>query len=263
MSPCRTCAGCRSMAGPTAGGHAAAPGLRMVAGHRPIWRVCRQLPCRPGRQADEGVANNHQNDQGLALVLVLLLTSVGGVLAGLLVLLSAGESVIAARNRSSQQARAAADAGLERTLAELRSLGDWNLVLGGVTESSLADLGGRPRGPTGSLLDLEAATAAVQRESDLRALPGADRPRWRLFAYGPLTRVVPAAGLDTGLYLVSWVADDEGDGDGAPGADSNGIVQIWSEAYGPGGTRRAVRAGVARVDPAPGPLRRVWWRRGP
>jgi len=80
---------------------------------------------------DEGVANNHQNDQGLALVLVLLLTSVGGVLAGLLVLLSAGESVIAARDRSSQQARAAADAGLERTLAELRSLGDWNLVLGG------------------------------------------------------------------------------------------------------------------------------------
>jgi hypothetical protein len=177
------------------------------------------------------------------------------------VLLSAGESLIAARERSSQQARAAADAALERALAELRRLGDWNLVLAGDTSSAFRDLSGRPRGPAGELLDLGELTASVQRRSDLRALPGSDRPRWRLFAYGPFTRAAPASAPDTGLFVVAWVADDEGDGDGVPGRDSNGVVQVWAEAHGPGGTRRAVRAAVARVEPAPGPLRRVWWRR--
>ena len=196
----------------------------------------------------------------MALVLVLLLVSLGGTLAGLLVLLSAGESVIAARLQSSQQALAAADAALERTLAELRLLGDWDLVLAGSVTSGLRDPAGRPRGPTGALLDLAELTGAVQRRSDLRALPGVDRPQWRLFAYGPLTSAVPSA-PDAGLYVATWVADDEGDGDGAPAADSNGIVQVWAEAHGPGGTRRAVRAAVARLQPAPGPLRRVWWRR--
>jgi hypothetical protein len=197
----------------------------------------------------------------VALVLVLLLLSFGGALAGLLVLLSAGESLIAGRDRSGQQARAAADAALERAIAELRGLGDWNAVLAGTARSSLDDLEGRPRGATGQLLDLAQLTAAVQRRSDLRALAGADRPRWRLFACGPFTRAVPAMAPDAGLYVVSWVADDEGDGDADPGVDANGIVEVWSEAHGPGGTRRAVRAAVARLEPAPAPLRRVWWRR--
>jgi hypothetical protein len=191
----------------------------------------------------------------------LLLLSFGGALVGLVVLLSAGESMIAVRDRASYQARAAADAALERTLAELRGVGDWSLALAGAVSSGFADLDGRPRGPTGEELDLAALTAAVQRRSDLRALPGPDRPRWRLFGYGPFARAVPSAAPDAGLYVVTWLADDEGDGDGDPGTDANGVVQVWAEAHGPGGTSRGVRAAVARLEPAPAPLRRVWWRR--
>lgn len=228
---------------------------------RPFWRVRRQVAWRPPDCEARAGAVSCRDAHGVALVLVLLLVSFGGALAGLLVLLSSGESLIAARDRSSQQARAAADAALERTLAELRVLGDWNAVLAGTAVSTLGDLDGRPRGATGRLLDLGDLTAAVQRRSDLRALAGADRPRWRLFAYGSFARAVPTVAPDTGLYVVSWVADDEGDGDGVPGVDANGIVLVWAEAHGPGGTRRAVQAAVARLEPAPAPVRRVWWRR--
>jgi len=228
---------------------------------RPFWRVRRHVRSASALREATGAVVFGGNADGVALVLVLLLLSFGGALAGLLVLLSAGESLIAARDRSSQQARAAADAALERTLAELRVLGDWNAVLAGSARSALGDLAGRPSGTTGQPLDLGDLTAAVQRRSDLRALAGADRPRWRLFAYGPLVRAVPAVAPDIGLYVASWVADDEGDGDGDPGADANGIVLVWAEAHGPGGTRRAVQAAVARLEPVPAPLRRVWWRR--
>ena len=198
--------------------------------------------------------------RGFSLVLVLLLISLGGALAAVLVLLSAGESVMAARDRASRQARAAADAVLERAVAELRLRGDWNPVLAGLDVSALRDLRGRPVGQDGRPLDLGALTVAVQRRSDLQALAGPDRPAWRLFAYGPMTSAAPAEAPDVGLYVVAWVADDEGDGDGNPGFDANGIVQVWAEAHGPGSTRRGVRAAIARLAPAPDPLRLVWWR---
>lgn len=231
-----------------------------AADGRPNWQVVRQsgqfqqvrAPRRPGVLG--------QSERGTSLVLVLLLIAFAGALAGVLVWLSTGESLIAAHGRVASQARAAADAALHRAAIDLQQAPDWNLVLSGTVKSSLADLSGRPAAASGGLLDLGAAGTQVQARSDALAPWGPDRPRWKLFAYGPLQAFVQLPPPHSGLYLLAWVADDGGDGDGDPTHDANGILQVWAEARGPLGTRRAVTAGFARIDPAPAPLRCVWWR---
>jgi hypothetical protein len=189
----------------------------------------------------------------------LLLVAFAGALTGVLVLLSTGESLIAAHGRAATQAREAANAALHLAVANLQAA-DWNLVLSGAVKSSFTDLRGRPASRSGAPLDLAAAGTAVQARSDALAAWGADRPTWRLFAYGPLQALVQLPAPHGELYLAAWVADDGGDGDGDPTRDANGIVQVWAEARGPGGTRHAVTAALARIDPAPAPLRRLWWR---
>jgi hypothetical protein len=82
-----------------------------------------------------------------------------------------------------------------------------------------------------------------------------------LYAAGPaaawLGSVAP--GLAEPILAV-WVADDGGDGDAAPLADSNGRVLVHAEAVGPAGGRAAVTVLVERAGPSPLPVRRIaWW----
>jgi hypothetical protein len=198
----------------------------------------------------------------VALVLVLLFVAFAGALAGVLVLVSAGESLVASHAARAVQAQAAATAIVELVALDLQGIANWDLVLSGAVTSNLSNPAGCPAGPTGLPLNLAAATAAVQARSDAAAAWGADRPAWRLFASGPLAGLAQLPAPHTGLCLAAWVADDGGDGDGDPARDTNGIVQVWGEARGPDGTKRAVTAAFARVDPAPAPVRRVWWRVG-
>ena len=69
----------------------------------------------------------------------------------------------------------------------------------------------------------------------------------------------PAAGrrLNLPLYLVVWVADDESDADGDPGADANRRILVWATAFGSAGARRSVELRIAKTDA--GDLQLLGW----
>jgi hypothetical protein len=91
-----------------------------------------------------------------------------------------------------------------------------------------------------SPIDLRALTVRLQAESDAAAPPGSPAPVWRLFEYGPLTSLVPEAGLRNPCYLVVWVADE------------SGIVVARSVAYGPDEARSIFEITLARpAEPDP------------
>jgi hypothetical protein len=218
------------------------------------FRVDRSRSCR------DACGLHTRGEAGLALIAVILVMTFIGVLAGGLVLLASGEALMAGNHRDAVAAEAAAGAALEVAVTELRRVADWNLVLGGAVAAGFVDgattplVGGRP-------VDLVRETASVQARSG--GAWGADAPVWVLFAHGPVTALgagVPPS--DSGLYLVTWVADDGGDGDGDPRVDRNGVVQIRAEARGSGGLRRVVLGVVGRVEPAPAALQRLGWRYG-
>ena len=177
---------------------------------------------------------------------------------GMSVLLAAdAERRIAANAAYGAAALAAADAGVERVVLDLRVAAPWNEILNGSTLSGFCDHTIRPVLPSGGVFDLDGATAELQSESQAQGSFGANNPRWRLFAWGPFSAMTPAA-VDTREYIAVWVADDPSEIDGNPAADSNGVVTIHAEARGPGGARRVVEATIARG--AAGVVNVVSWR---
>ena len=84
---------------------------------------------------------------------------------------------------------------------------------------------------------------------------GGNNPRWRLFAYGPMQQFTQLA-RPAACYLAVWIADDGREQDGDPLEDEadalqpgHGIVRLHAEAFGAGGSRRAVEAELSRVCP--------------
>lgn len=188
-----------------------------------------------------------------------LLTTIGGVLAFMIVC----ETMISANYRSASETLYAADAGIERAMADLR-VGDWNLVLSGAATSGFNDGASTPRGPDGATIALGPRTTALQAESDARfGAANPNRPRWRLFAHAELTRVVSPD--RTALpYVAVWVADDPADADGNPARDANGVLILHAEAFGAAGARRIVESTVGRLGrgtPEPRPaIQPISWR---
>ena len=89
----------------------------------------------------------------------------------------------------------------------------------------------------------EGALTAVTEERPW----GLNNPRWQLYAYGPLSRLLPAGAIDSPMYVVVWIADDPAENDDDPLADGvdvvnpgKGIAMMRAHAYGPGGVRRVV-----------------------
>jgi hypothetical protein len=196
----------------------------------------------------------HQEDResGAALIATLLLA---GLLAGtvaVLVVVTTTETLISGGYRHAVQATHAADAALERALHDLADVPEWDAVIAPPSwnqVSSFFGAGLTARAPDGRLLDLTRLTSERQRTSDTTAGPsifGADSPRWRLFAHGPAGALVPGVEIPVQAYLVVWLADDGGDGDGDASRDTNGRILVHAEAFGGGGARRAVQAAVAR-----------------
>jgi hypothetical protein len=67
---------------------------------------------------------------------------------------------------------------------------------------------------------------------------GLDARGWRLFAFGPLSRLQAQDSQRSTAYLVVWIADD-------PAGDP-AVLAVRAEAFGPGGTRRAVEAVISQ-----------------
>jgi len=216
-------------------------------------------------------------ERGVALVIALLSTLLMTALGMALMLTTMTETMITGNYRDGVEAMYAADAAIERTMQDLLTVPDWNTAIAsadGVTSnvtSSFVTGNLSPLTYDGRPLDLTKATAAVNcphvvpvptgcsdtamdTSTDVRPW-GANNPRWRLYAYGPVSDFVPTGTINSPFYVAVWVADDPSENDGNPSVDGNtadnpgrGVIQLRAEAYGPNGARRIIETTLARTD---------------
>ena len=224
-------------------------------------------------------------EKGIALIVALLATLVLSALGLSLLVMASTETLIAGHYRDGVEAFHAADAGLERAIPELALAPDWSVVLdspGGVRSAAPSTFGDATVSAVlgdGHTLDLVKLTnllncpqvyppiatlcTAAQMDDAAGSRPwGSNNPRWRLYANGRLSALT--AGIDSPYYVIVWVADDPAENDGDPARDGMdaanpgaGILQVRSEAFGPGGARRAVEATLGRAGTG---LRIISWR---
>jgi hypothetical protein len=204
------------------------------------------------------------SQQGSALLIALMAMVLLTALGALVVMVSTTETRIAGNYRDSQEALYATDAALERVVQDLLLIPRWNDILSGTVQSSFADgdmtaIKSLPGGRSMTLCcDADpanpvTATGQLQADTDTLNLWGANNPRWKLFAWGPLNDLLPSGQIDSPMYIAVWVADDPADGtggvvDGDPAVDMNGTLTLHAEAIGPGGTRKVVEMTVARTS---------------
>jgi hypothetical protein len=194
--------------------------------------------------------------KGIALVCALMITALLGILGAALAALVATETRISAYHRDALEALYAADAGIDRAIGDLRTLSNWRPVPGeaaGPPTSDFRDGARTPRLADGTMVDLHRLTLQRQADSNAAYPAGPDRPIWRLFAHAPVARLLPGDRIRSPAYVVVWIADDVGDGDGDPLRDANGVLLVRAEAFGLRGLRRRIGALVARDEgDAPG-----------
>jgi len=204
------------------------------------------------------IAPLYHDERGVALIIALLAMLLLSALGMALALTTSTETRISSTFGGSAEAFYAADAVFERVVQDLSLLPDWNLALGGAVTSAFVD---GPPGPRtladGSMLDLTQATAKVNCGNATCGPWGPNNPRWQLFAHGALRDLSPSRAINSGVYVVAWVADDPLENDGQPLVDGDttaganpgeGLLQLLAHAYGAGGARRVVEATLRRAD---------------
>ena len=220
---------------------------------------------------------NRYRERGIALIIVLLAMALMSALGVALVLATVAETHISASFRRSHEAVYAAEAGATRAIDDMRAVADWSALPSGTVLSSFVDgaAGGTRRLDDGTVLDLTQAMnlANCQKSAscsvgDMNAVTddrpwGANNPRWRLFAYGPLRAMLPSGAIRSPYYVIVMIGDDPGEIDDDPTIDGSppnpgaGVIALRAEAFGPGGAHRVVELTVARVGPA---VRMLSWR---
>jgi PilX N-terminal len=202
-------------------------------------------------------AGGLRDQEGLALLCTLMVTSLLGMLGAALVFLATTESLISGNHRTAQQAFYGAEAGIERAMAGLATMADWSSIPGPGGAPSIPDfIDGAAAAPLGdgTSADLAQLTAARQADSDAFYAPTPNRPVWQLLAHAPLDWLTGPGAAP--VYVIVWIADDVDEADGDPLRDSNGVLMLRAEALGLRGARRRVEVTVAhdtRVDPASPP----------
>jgi hypothetical protein len=203
--------------------------------------------------------------RGIALVLAIMVTSFLTAIGLGLALIVTMDRLATGNLRGSVALLYAADAALELAARDLLLLEDWNAALSGQSRSAFTD--GEPLGtravPGGWTVDLDAAThqlncgraaacTDLQMNANSRERPwGPNNARWRLYAYGPMGKIVQFA-RPAECYLAVWVADDSGEADEDPESDAaedqpgHGVLRLRAEAYGAAGARRAIEAELVR-----------------
>jgi hypothetical protein len=203
-----------------------------------------------------------RDERGVALVTALLATMLLTALGMAVVLVSNTESLITGNHRAAAAALYAADAGIERAVQDLLLIPRWNDVLQGgaagtaaVSAETSSFAGTSPTSPmtlpNGMTLTLCCDAASLggqlQAESNSANFWGANNPSWRLYAWGPLSSLLPGGSIDSDMYVSVWVADDPSENDGNPLFDANGVLTMRAEAFGQGGVRKVVEVTVART----------------
>lgn len=193
-----------------------------------------------------------RSEEGAALIIALMSMMLLTALGAAVIMVSNTESRIADNYRNSQEALYAADAAAERVVQDLLMIPRWNDILNGTAKSAFVDgtIGGQKTLPAGGRVTLccgaNTATGQLQAETDIANLWGPDNPSWQLFAWGPISDLLPGV-VRSPMYVAVWIADDPAEDDGNPAADVNGTLTVHAEAYGPSGTRKVVEVTVART----------------
>ncbi len=222
-------------------------------------------------------AGRGRGDEGVAVVIAimaLLLMTALGVAINLTV---TAETMIAGNFLASAEAFYAADAVGERAIGDLRTVSDWTMVLSGGVRSAFVD--GAPEGTRrladGTTIDLTSVVNTANcnkvtacRDADMDAVTaarpwGANNPRWQLYAYGDLNRMVPSGATTSSYYVLAMVADDGSENDGNPLRDGTdginpgaGVLALRAEAFGARGAHKAIEMTLAH----PPAVRMLSWR---
>jgi type IV pilus assembly PilX-like protein len=221
-----------------------------------------------------------RQEDGVALIVALMAMMLMMALGLTLIMTTTTETRISANYSQGTEALYAADAAVERVMDDILTVPDWNDILRGTARSAFVD--GTPSGvrtlPDGSMLDLDKATSMLDcgktscSAADMDAWTderpwGSNNPRWQLYAYGPISSMLPTDTINSNDYVVVWIADDPSETDndpttdGAPGVNCDqsndptctsnpglGVLAMHAEAYGPGGAKRVIEVTVARTD---------------
>jgi hypothetical protein len=165
-----------------------------------------------------------------------------------MVMVSNTETMIANNYRIAQEALYSADAGIEWAVQDLLMVPRWNDILAGSTQSSFIDTTTTPTLPAGGSISLTAMTTSLQSATDTQNAWGANNPVWRLYSYGRVDKMLPTNTVWSTMYIAVWIADDPAETDGNPLADTNGVLTLHAEAFGPGGSRKVIEVTVARTS---------------
>lgn len=204
------------------------------------------------------------SNQGIALIIALLVLSVLSALGLGLSLVVSIDPLAAANQRESASALYVARAGMELAARELATAASWDGWLSGASTSTQVDgpASGSRTLPTGESIDIEGLTnqlicgrAAACTDAQMTAVTrdrpwGANNPRWRPFLYGS-TSSLGLGPASEQHYVIAWIGDDGAERDGRPEADGNdeaggGVVRVVVQAFGPFRSRQTIEAHISR-----------------
>jgi hypothetical protein len=177
----------------------------------------------------------------MALITVLMASMLLIALATGLVAVTTIETLVSANYRSATEGLFAAEAGAEIVMADLISAADWTSLLAGGSTASC---------PT-------ALSASQPTRLEPSAVWGPDDPEWRLRVCSRLDELLAAERVESEFAVAVWISDDPADRDGQPSIDSNDVLVVRSEAFGPMGVHRGVETVVERSAAG---IRVVSWR---
>jgi hypothetical protein len=235
------------------------------------------------QQTGRTVTSRLGDEQGVALVIALLSMLLLTALGMALTMTTSTEGKIATNYRDGVETLYAADAAVERVMQDVLTVPDWNNILNGVATSAFIDgIPGERTLPNGQKIDLTHATNMLRcgkttacLDADMNASteerPWAlNNPRWQLYAYGPLHEMMPVETINSGVYVIVWIADDPSESDNNPVRDGDaclgtkvepiqvcgpngenlgkGVLSMLAQAYGPGGVMREIEVTIARTD---------------
>jgi hypothetical protein len=216
-----------------------------------------------------GPANWWAKEAGTALLIVLTLTFLFSALTIGAATVVGVETSITSRYRDGIESLYIADGAQAVVLAELRTLPDWSPILQGTVHSTASQ--GSFTGSVsvvGGTLFLccggQSVFERLARESAAGAVPARRTLTWHPYLWSPWNALAGQPGQGR-VFVLTFVQDDEDDGDVDAATDLNGVVVVRSEAIRPDGLRRVVEALVAREpgDPdhgIPAAVRVLRWR---
>jgi hypothetical protein len=226
-------------------------------------RIVSDRPEQTGAKRESGLGHRSAKrggdpERGIALILVMMTTTLFVVLVGSLALVVLTETAVAANHRNAGHALYAAEAAVEFVLQEIAVVEDWNEMLSAPGQSSFVD--GEPAGVRqAGAVNIDLSEATVDVSAAATAPAGAVALPPVLFAFGRFSDLVPAGPPGSDAYVAVWLADRS-----PPPKDEDeppATLSVVGEAFAGRGIRRGVEALVERADASA--VRVLAWRELP